>query len=150
MRFTRDVRTLCVAVACAAALLGCAADASYRKYSIWRPNIPAPMVLDESVNGSTIHVPRTQTVLVRLPAAPSSGYDWNLALGGDLKFYPSGDTPKSTIDSTAPDATAAGGTAEFMFRADGVGTTSVRFTYIRPWDENPVASKVVAFVVVTP
>jgi predicted secreted protein len=150
MRLARDVRTLGLAVACAAAIAGCAADASYRKYTIWRPFVPAPLVLDESVNGSTIHIPRTQTVLVRLSVAPSSGYEWNLAISGDLKFYPSGDTPKYTLDSATPDATASAGTAEYTFRADGVGKTSVRFTYIRPWDEVPVASKVVAFDVVTP
>lgn len=104
------------------------------------PDLPPPRVVSGDADGTTIDVVRTQWLIVRLPVDAPSGYRWTFELGKDRVLYPSGDTPRNA------EGTAAA--TEFVFRAEGTGTTSVRFLYRNPDQPQSPPAKTLAFDVV--
>jgi predicted secreted protein len=110
------------------------------------PDLPPPRVADAPADGTRVDLVRTQWLLVRLPADPSSGYKWSCELGGDRVLYPSGETPR--FEPAAAAGGSGTGTTIFTFRADGTGTTSTRCLYRRVGEPAAAPAKVVAFDVV--
>ena len=121
-----------------AALAGCAQLGMPTYWPIIPPGLPAPAVVDDPIDGSTIDVVRTQMIRVRLPADQQSANRWQYELGKDRVLYPTDVTPRF-VDT---------GTEEFTFRAEGTGTTSVRFTYHDPAQPQTPPARTVAFDVV--
>jgi predicted secreted protein len=125
------------------ALVG-ACSSQYAPYwPIIPRDLPPPRLVSADANGSTVDVVRTQWLIVRLPT-DMPGYRWTLELTKDRVLYPSGDTPR--------DAAAANGGApaiEFVLRAEGTGTTGVRFVYDRPDEPRATPARTVAFDVVS-
>ncbi|HSV18315.1 MAG TPA: protease inhibitor I42 family protein [Casimicrobiaceae bacterium] len=105
------------------------------------PDLPPPRVVSGDADGTTIDVVRTQWLIVRLPVDAPSGYRWTFELGKDRVLYPSGDTPRNAEGTAAP-------ATEFVFRAEGTGTTSVRFLYRNPDQPQSPPAKTLAFDVV--
>jgi predicted secreted protein len=123
---------------------GCA---FYDKTTVFVPPIPPAKTIDASIDGREVALTRTQQLELRLASNATTGYRWTYALSGDLMLYPSGPTPTFVPDAP-PGSTlvGAGGTDVYIFRADGVGTTHVKFEYRRPWEGDDVPpAKVVAF-----
>jgi hypothetical protein len=114
-------------------------------WPLFPPDLPPPRVVGEAANGSTVDVVRTQWLLVSLPVERDGANRWQYELGRDKVLYPSGDTPRSPNpgeNDAAPDSTI------YTFRAEGTGTTSVRFVYRDPAAPQSPPAKVVAFDVV--
>ena len=119
------------AAALVALLAGCGGPRGLY-WPIIPPDLPPPRLVSGDADGATVDVVRTQWVIVRLPVEPASGNRWTVELGKDRVLYPSGDTPRD-----AQSASAGTPATEFVFRAEGVGTTSVRFLYRNP--DQPLA-----------
>ena len=103
-----------------AALAGCGGRGLY--WPVIPPDLPPPRVVDDAANGSSVDLVRTQWLLVRLPVA-ADGYTWSYDVGGDRNLYPSGESPRFEP------ADGSGRSVIFTFRAEGTGTSSLRFAY---------------------
>ena len=134
----------------APAIAGCA---FYDKTTVFVPPIPPAKSVDATVDGAKVALARTQQLELRLPSNATTGYRWSYVLSGDLMLYPSGVSPMYIPDPPPEGQTlvGAGGTSVYTFRADGIGTTHVKFEYRRPWegDDGPPA-KVIAFDATSP
>lgn len=122
----------------ALALSGCSNLNIPPYWPIIPPDLPPPRIVGDSVDGSTVDVVRTQMIQVRLPADANSANRWTVDFGKDRLLYPAGDTPRyeGPVDQV------------FTFRAEGVGTTSVRFAYHDPAQPQTPPARSVAFDVV--
>jgi predicted secreted protein len=144
-RFLRSGLLVAVSV-----IAGCA---FYDRTTVFVPPIPPAKSVDATVDGTKVALARTQQLELRLPSNATTGYRWSYVLSGDLMLYPSGVTPVFAPDTAAEGQTpvGAGGLSVFTFRADGVGTTHVKFEYRRPWEGNDVPpAKVIAFDATAP
>jgi hypothetical protein len=134
-----------VAVAAATAVVAGCGSPRGLYWPLFPPDLPPPRVVGEAANGSTVDIVRTQWLLVRLPAERDGPNRWTYDLGKDRILYPSGDTPRSPGPGESdPDPDSA----VYTFRAEGTGTTSVRFVYRNPEQPQSPPAKVVAFDVV--
>ena len=135
-------RTLGAALCMAALLAGCGGPRGLY-WPVIPPDLPLPRVVDESLHGATIDIQRTQLLRVRLPADGGDAYRWSYELGKDRMLYPAGETPQlEAAGTTTP------GNVTFQFRAEGVGTTSVRFVYRNPELPEAAPIRTLAFDVV--
>lgn len=123
---------------CALVLAGCARLGMPTYWPIIPPDLPPPRVVSDSANGSTVDIARTQMIRVRLAADQDSPNRWTYELGKDRVLYPADITPRFVEPNEQ----------EFTFRAEGEGTTSVRFTYHDPAQPQTPSSKSIAFDVV--
>lgn len=93
------------------------------------------IMLDENANGRQIELAPNQTLVVTLPANPTTGYSWEIAAldpeivqqAGEATF-----TPMTTDQARV----GAGGTETFQFTAVGPGTTTLTLVYHRPWEKD--------------
>ena len=92
-----------------------------------------PIVVSIDDHGTVVVVTEGQDVAVRLPANPSTGYAWNVAVTDRSFGYP---YSSQFISSSA--VPGRGGVAEFLWATDGflplVGDHSVTLVYKRPWE----------------
>ena len=133
------------ALGLATLLAGCTAPYdTYRPYwPIVPRDLPPPRLVLGDAGGSTVDVVRTQWLIVRLPDDAGSANRWSYEVGKDRVLYPSGDTPRP-----APTASGPSTETEFVFRAEGSGTTSLRFVYRNPDQPQAPPAKTLAFDVV--
>ena len=125
----------------AAALAGCSSWGYERLPTYWPiipRDLPAPAVLSDPIDGSTVDIVRTQMIRVRLPADQKGDNRWTYELGKDRVLFPADLTPRFED----------GDTQVFTFRAEGTGTTSVRFTYRDPAQPQTPPARTVALDVV--
>jgi hypothetical protein len=136
------VRSRGVALLGLAVLLGGCASPYGPYWPIIPRDLPPPRLVTGDANGSTVDVVRTQWLIVRLPS-DLPGNRWSVEVGKDRVLYPSGDTPR--------DAQAVNGgvpAVEFVFRAEGTGTTSMRFLYRNPDQPQAPPARTLAFDVI--
>ncbi|NJN66864.1 MAG: hypothetical protein HC884_09170 [Chloroflexaceae bacterium] len=113
-------------------------------------NLPTyqEIVVDESFDGSQVSLGNYQTLNVRLPTNPSTGYQWvmertdeteNLEVGTQpvlrqvgspvlLAPEPSPDDPEAFVGSPV--------TAQLRFQPMRAGSTTLKLVYRRPWEED--------------
>lgn len=99
--------------------------------------------LTESDNGSEVTVEVGDVIEVALEENPSTGYSWHpAALPGMLELV--GD------DYVEPDTDLVGapGTRELRFEVIAEDAGILRLEYIRPFDDPPVAERIVEYIVV--
>jgi inhibitor of cysteine peptidase len=99
--------------------------------------------LTESNSGSEVRVDAGDVIEVMLEENPSTGYTWELS--------PVPEMLQLTDDEyVAPetDRVGAPGTRQFRFATVSAGAGILRFEYIRPFDESPVAERIVEYVVI--
>jgi inhibitor of cysteine peptidase len=86
-----------------------------------------------SDNGKTITVNTGDVFTVKLAENPTTGYSWNMTLGGGLQaisdLYVPNATPRMMVGS--------GGTHEWTIKAVSPGTYTISGIYKRPWE--PIA-----------
>jgi inhibitor of cysteine peptidase len=107
----------------------------------------APVLLNESMNGSTIAVPLNTTLTLELMENPSTGYSWNLTTTSGLRI---------AADAYVPDAANAsvvgsGGIHRWRILTVATGLQKITGVYGRPWENLTAgASTFSAEVSVTP
>jgi len=136
------VRVRGLAALAVVGLVGACTSAQAPYWPIIPRDLPPPRLVTGDANGSTVDVVRTQWLIVRLPA-DLPGNRWSFELGKDRVLYPSGDTPRD-----APVPAGAAPAVEFVFRAEGTGTTSMRFLYRDPDQPQATPARTLAFDVV--
>jgi predicted secreted protein len=127
-----------VALLAALGVAGCAQLGMPAYSPIIPRGLPAPRVVTEAVDGSTVDIVRTQMISVRLPADSQGDKRWTFELGKERVLYPAGFTPRFEDAQTEV----------FTFRAEASGTTSVRFIYRDPAQPQTPPARTVAFEVV--
>ena len=106
------------------------------------PKTPAQPETPAATDGYTII---ENGVQFSFAANVTTGYSWAQTQEGDSvtlekEYY--------TSPKTEPPMAGQGGTQYYVFRAVKPGTTTITFTYQRPWETNPPITTYVAVVVV--
>ena len=83
------------------------------------------------------------TYEVVLDANPTTGYQW--VVDFDENYLELVDRHFKVDSDLGPPAPGRGGTETFVFRAVAKGSTQVQFTYLRPWEGEPLETKALAF-----
>jgi inhibitor of cysteine peptidase len=105
---------------------------------------PNNVILTSQSNGKTVTVPVGSTILVRLAANPSTGFDWTPVSVAAPVLTLAG----FTYTSSAPTGiVGAGGTDIFRFHADKPGTEVLQLNYARSWETNVPPVSTVSFTV---
>jgi inhibitor of cysteine peptidase len=95
--------------------------------------------LSESNSGAALDVDRGTTLVVRLPANPSTGYSWSLVTSGGSVL--SQGEPTLVPDAPADERVGAGGTESWSFTAQSRGEQELRFEYRRAWERDTPPAK---------
>ena len=90
----------------------------------------APLLLNESTNGSTVAVPLTSTLTLELEENPSTGYSWNLTTSPGLRV----DSDEYIPGAAKPPVVGAAGVHRWELTAVAAGLQQVEGAYVRPWE----------------
>lgn len=98
----------------------------------------APQVEVCAHPGKTLMLNCGGCFVVRLPANPTTGYGWQLALPLNERIV-----VLVTNDYIAPatQLVGAGGEEVWSFKAVGRGRAEIAFRYVRPWEKNRPPAK---------
>ncbi len=95
----------------------------------------ADITLGEEANGKTIAAEVKQTLLVKLPGNPTTGYQWSLSkLEGEA--IEAVGKPDYVADKNPQKMVGTGGTYHFTFRAAKPGKATLTLAYARPWQKD--------------
>jgi len=96
--------------------------------------VASPLLLNESMNGSTIAVPLNTALTLELAENPTTGYSWNLSTTEGLRVASTDFLP----DDANGTRVGAGGTRRWQIEAVATGLQTITALYVRPW-ETPTA-----------
>jgi inhibitor of cysteine peptidase len=103
--------------------------------------------LTDNDSGKTIAMKVGQSLAIRLPANPTTGYSWTLADKPELLPL----RKSEYVAGAGKDgAMGAGGTQVFGFAAADSGTATIKLNYRRPWENDPPARSFTVTVNITP
>ncbi len=94
------------------------------------------MLVDETFNGRTIDVTIGQTIEVRLPENPTTGFSWQLTSDGRATCVMTDD---EFIAPVGPPG--KGGDHTWKFKATHAGESDVELGYRRRWESSSTASR---------
>ena len=97
-------------------------------------------------DGARVTLARKQELTVVLESNPTTGYQWSVKVNvaGVLDAV---DEPSYASRVGDARLVGAGGATTFRFRAVDAGTTTLVFTYRRPWEANLPPAKIVRYEV---
>ncbi len=113
-----------------------------KKYSLFPPDVPPQLKLDNPVDGTKVALARGQQLAVRLPVTSGTGFGWTYEQTGDEVLFPSGETPTLQMGG-ADGMPGAGGILQFTFRATRTGSGTLKLLYRRPWETNAPLAKTI-------
>ncbi len=90
----------------------------------------APLLLNESTNGSTIAVPLSTNLTLELEENPSTGYSWNLTTSPGLRVA----SDEYVLAAANTPVVGAGGIHRWELVAVAAGLQQVEGAYVRPWE----------------
>ena len=125
------MRRLALAASLVALTAGCAAP-------------PMPREINEAVEGARVTLAREQELVVSLDGNQTTGFRWSLTRDALPILVQIGDAtyvPRQADGKLA----GSGGLTTFRFRAVVAGTTSLGFSYRRPWEVNIPPVKTIRF-----
>jgi inhibitor of cysteine peptidase len=96
--------------------------------------------LTESQNGQAITLSPGQSLVVTLPANPTTGYSWTVTAPGTPQLKQDGEGVY-TPDAGAAGRVGAGGTTVFRFVAVEAGATTLVLAYARPFEPDQPPAK---------
>ena len=97
--------------------------------------------------GQTVKIAVGQTLHVRLPSNPSTGYRWSAAVSPAGPLAPAG---AATYQASSPGLPGGGGAQTFPYHAVAAGTVHLSFDYARSWEHVAPAKHIAVTIVVTP
>jgi predicted secreted protein len=116
------------------------ASAEFRDMSVMvegRPTECGITCLDEDDDGRTIHVRRSELVLIRLRSNPSTGNNWHIEeLDTDVVL-----PLCNAFVPDDPDLFGSPGDLKWFFQAESAGETDLVLKYYRIWEGPDSASK---------
>ncbi|MEU7138107.1 protease inhibitor I42 family protein [Nocardia sp. NPDC046473] len=95
---------------------------------------PAPVTAGEGDNGQERRVAVGQSLVVTLPANPSTGYMWQITELDANLLQAQGD-PGFKPDPNVPVAPGSGGGSVWTFVGKAAGITKLSMDYLRPWEQ---------------
>ena len=96
----------------------------------------ASLIITTNDNAKTVSAVVRQGIQVQLRSNPSTGFTWLLTSTNGTSVAPTGD---STYVPDPGGATGSGGTLTIPLRAMQPGSTTLVFSYVRPWAPTDVA-----------
>jgi inhibitor of cysteine peptidase len=99
--------------------------------------------LSENDAGAALDVDRGTTLVVRLPANPTTGYTWSLVTSG-TSVVNEGD-PTFVQSASAGEKVGAGGTESWSFTAQESGEQELLFEYRRAWERDTPPAKSLSY-----
>jgi inhibitor of cysteine peptidase len=91
-----------------------------------------PGVYTMNDSGKTVPLGLQQTLSIRLPENPTTGYSWNASVTAGLQITDTAYTP----DPSPAGMAGVGGTRNWTVRGIQAGTQRFNAVYIRPWEPN--------------
>jgi inhibitor of cysteine peptidase len=109
------------------------------------PELPRPVTIDlsESDSGAALDVDRGTTLIIRLPANPSTGYSWTLVTSG--KSVQRQGEPAFVQSASTGEKVGAVGMESWSFVAQESGEQEVRFEYRRAWERDTPPSRTLSY-----
>lgn len=95
---------------------------------------PASVTAGEADNGQERRIAVGQSLVVTLPANPSTGYMWQITELDANLLQAQGD-PGFKPDPNVPVAPGSGGGSVWTFVGKTAGTTKLSMDYLRPWEQ---------------
>lgn len=92
-------------------------------------------------NGRTIVLQRTDRLRISLAENPSTGYRWQFAKRPAAAILRLISSTYVAPPQTEPPTVGAGGTRIYLYRARGMGRTTLRLRYVGPGSSAPVARR---------
>ena len=89
--------------------------------------------LDADDNGRLVELKRGQSMTVSLESNPTTGFRWEAIELDEAKLQQVGEA----VFETKSDLVGASGIETFRFKATGVGETTLKLAYQRPWESKP-------------
>ena len=105
----------------------------------------SPLTITDKNAGQTMMIAVGQTLAVRLPANPTTGYQWS---AGILGKGPLVESRPANYQRPTSGLLGAGGTEVFSYRAVAAGTANLSFNYARSFEHTAPAKHVAIVVVV--
>ena len=93
------------------------------------------MMVGKEANGSFVEVEAGQTVTIRLPGNPTTGYEWSAAPPDDPAVSALGGG-EYQADAAGEGTVGSGGQYLFRYRADRAGAAKIVISYRRSWEKN--------------
>ncbi|WP_433657297.1 protease inhibitor I42 family protein [Nocardia sp. CA-128927] len=95
---------------------------------------PAAVTAGEGDNGQERRIAVGQSLVVTLPANPSTGYMWQITQLDANLLQAQGD-PGFKPDPNVPVAPGSGGGSVWTFVGKAAGITTLSMEYLRPWEQ---------------
>jgi inhibitor of cysteine peptidase len=103
------------------------------------------VTITDKNSGQAIAISVGQSLSVRLPSNPTTGYEWTAA---PLHAGPLTQLRAPAFEAPASGRLGAGGTEVFSYRGVAAGTAHLTFSYARSWEHAAPARRVAVTVVV--
>ena len=91
---------------------------------------------------AAISVAKGHDFLIALESNPTTGYSWTASVS-NANVEDEGSAYQA--NKVAPHVVGAGGQQIFSFEGSAAGTTTITFSYARPWEKGKSAAKTVVF-----
>jgi inhibitor of cysteine peptidase len=103
------------------------------------PPAAPSVIITEAQNGGTVQMRAVQSLIVRLPRNPSTGYNWSVSAGSTplLQLANTDYEPGPSIKTPAgdePPAVGRPGTEIMAFAPQRAGSGRLLLAYRRPWE----------------
>jgi len=89
------------------------------------------LVVNEVQNHATVKVHKGNSITVRLPENPTTGFTWNLSASPGLLVVSDSYIPSDTTGKLI----GSGGTHVWDISAQSVGAQTIEGVYLRPWEQ---------------
>ncbi len=91
---------------------------------------------EESASGQSMTLPVGETLELRLPENPTTGYRWSVVENGADVL-----TPVEEQRGAPADGPGAPATHRWLFRAERAGRTTIELVHHRPWEDTAGATR---------
>ena len=107
---------------------------------------PPPVTVSPAQSGTSVELASGQSLLVRLPSNPSTGYRWVYVEPKDAVLRVDGPSTFEAAQS-AGNTAGTGGTEIWKLAPLKAGQQQLRFEYRRPWEQDGVPAQVATYAV---